>query len=271
MRFVFAMHHTQAGLQSKPPRRSKPRWRKWLHRGFIVWAVVSAAWLANSFRTRDVDPVLLQSDAAVTVLDVEESLQFLPKSQGKPGLIFVCGSGVAARAYAPMLRPIADAGHSVFILKLPYRFAPLASHKLAAIARVHQIVAEHPEISQWVLSGHSLGGALACRVVLNAPKSFSALVLVGTTHPKGDNLASLEIPVTKVYGTNDGVAPSEKIHSNKHLLPEHTKWVLIDGANHSQFGHYGHQLLDGSATISRRDQQDKTRNALLESLDTVTD
>ncbi|HSG73420.1 MAG TPA: alpha/beta fold hydrolase, partial [Planctomycetaceae bacterium] len=234
--------------------------------------VVSTGFLANSFRTRDVDAVLLQSDSSVTVLDGEEILQFLPKSQQhQPGLIFICGSGVSAYAYAPLLRPVADRGYFVCVIKLPYRFAPLESHKLEALDRVRQVMTEHPDISRWVLSGHSLGGALACRIARDNPNSISALVLVGTTHPKSDNLASLQIPVTKVYGSNDGVAPTEKVHANLNLLPKHTKWVLIEGANHSQFGNYGHQLLDGTATISRTDQQDRTRTALLESLEGVTD
>ena len=40
----------------------------------------------------------------------------------------------------------------------------------------------------------------------------------------------------------------------------------IKGGNHSQFGHYGHQLFDGKATISREAQQAATRTALLEAL-----
>lgn len=203
----------------------------------MIWAVVSTALLANTFRTRDVDFQLLQSDTSVTVLNGEESLQFLPKSRGNTGLIFVCGSGVAAHAYVPLLRPVTDAGYSVFIIKLPYRFASLESHKLVAINRIQRVIAERIEISQWVLSGHSLGAALASRVARDNPELLSALVLVGTTHPKDDDLTSLKFPVTKIYASNDGVAPSEKIHANKHLLPEHTRWVLINGGNHSQFAH----------------------------------
>jgi len=248
-----------------------PSWRRWLRRGFVIWTVVSVSWFANSFRTQGVDPGLLQSDASVTVLDGEESIQFLPTSQRKPGLIFISGAGVAAHAYAPLVRPIADAGYAVFVIKLPYRLAPLESHKLAAMGRVQRAMAKHPGVSRWVLSGHSLGGALACRLARTSPKSISALVLVGTTHPKTDDLSSLEFPVTKVFGANDGVAPVEKIQANMKLLPKHTKWILIEGANHSQFGHYGHQLLDGTATISRSDQQDRTRAALLESLEGLTD
>jgi pimeloyl-ACP methyl ester carboxylesterase len=210
---------------------------------------------------------LLHSDEAVTVVNDSELLRFLPKSPRKAGLIFLCGSGVAGKAYAPLLKPVADAGYPVFIIKLPYRFAPFESHKLTAIDRVQRVISDHKEISEWILSGHSLGGALACRIARDNPKTLSALVLIGTTHPRHDDLTWLEFPVTKVYASNDGIAPFEKINANRRLLPKHTTWILIDGGNHSQFGNYGRQLLDGSASISRSDQQDITRTAILDLLE----
>jgi pimeloyl-ACP methyl ester carboxylesterase len=244
--------------------------RCWIRLAFLLWAVFSTAWLANSMRTRGVDPALLRSDAVVKVLDAATTLSFEPVARtNSTALIFICGSGVAAQAYAPLLRPIAEAGHAVFIVKLPLRFAPFESHKQEAIVRTRSPIAAHPQISRWVLSGHSLGGALACRVVQSDSHTFSALVLVGTTHPKQDDLSTLAIPVTKVYGSNDGVAPPDRMFGNKGLLPQNTRWVEIKGGNHSQFGHYGHQLLDGKATISREAQQALTRSALLEALHNV--
>lgn len=251
-------------------KRTKPAWRKWVTRGFIAWAILSTAWLFDTFRTRGVDPRLLESGPSVTVREDSTALTMLAEPGNRAGLIFICGAGVAARAYVPLLRPIADAGYSVFIIKLPYRLAPLESHKQLAIARVQQMMAEHVRIPSWVLAGHSLGGALACRVARDRPTTMSALVLIGTTHPKRDNLASLSIPVVKVYGSRDGVAPSKKVDTNRHLLPAHTNWIRIEGANHSQFGHYGHQLFDGTASISRTDQQRRTRAALVETLDAAT-
>jgi pimeloyl-ACP methyl ester carboxylesterase len=79
-----------------------------------------------------------------------------------------------------------------------------------AVDRVRGLTAAHAEIGRWVVSGHSLGAALACRAVQSAPSAFSALVLLGTTHPKnGDDLSSLAMPVTKVYASNAGVAPAK--------------------------------------------------------------
>jgi hypothetical protein len=252
---------------NRPVRRA---WRRWLRRGFLIWAFISTLWLANSYRTRGVADDVLQTSPTVSVVDGATTLEFKPtSSDAKSGLIFICGSGVAAYAYAPMLRPIAEAGYPVFIVKLPFRFAPLESQKQTAVECALSVIGSHPEISQWVLSGHSLGGALACRAVRPDPTAFSAMVLVGTTHPKLDDLSSLTMRITKVYASNDGIAPKDKILSSKQLLPKETQWVEIEGGNHSQFGHYGHQLFDGRATISREAQQAATRVALLETLKKV--
>jgi len=241
--------------------------RHWVRSGFLLWAVISTLWLANSMRTRGVDDNVLRSSPTIAVIDRPATLEFLPAAADHQGaLIFICGSGVAAQAYAPLLRPIAEARYAVFIIKLPYRFAPLESHKESAVGRARAVIATHPEVSHWVVSGHSLGGALACRVTQSDPAHVSAMVLIGTTHPRQSDLSSLTIPVTKVYASNDGVAPADRMFSNKRLLPAHTKWVEIRGGNHSQFGHYGHQLLDRDATVSREAQQSQTRAALLEAL-----
>ena len=254
-------------LATVPARRWAKGIRRWLRLVFLLWAVTSTIWLANSMRTQGVDAGLMRSGDAVSVSDGKATLEFLPDSaERETGLVFFCGSGVSAQAYAPLLRPIADAGFSVFIVKLPYRFAPLEAHKEEALARARRVILDHGHIAHWVISGHSLGGALAARFALAQPGDVSALVLIGTTHPKQDDLSFLRVPVTKIYAANDGIAPPDQVLSNRRLLPPHTRWVRIDGGNHSQFGHYGHQLFDGQATISREAQQKVVRTQLLEAL-----
>lgn len=246
-----------------PQVRRRPAWRRWVRIAFLSWATVSSLWLANSVRTQGVDPNLLKSNEQVEVVNQSTTLEFLPTANAsETALVFICGSGIAAEAYAPLLRPIADAGIAVFVVRLPYRFAPFETHKQEAVNIARSLPPQHPEFSRWVLSGHSLGAALACRVVSNDAGSFDAMVLIGSTHPKLDSLSSLKIPVTKVYATLDGVASSDDIVANAKLLPPHTRWVEIQGGNHSQFGHYGHQLFDRRATITREAQQGQTRDVL---------
>lgn len=204
------------------------------------------------------------------MVDRATTLAFLPVTQKQnTALIFICGSGVSANAYAPLLRPVAEAGYAVFVVKLPWRFAPLESHKQSAVDSALGLIPAHPEFSRWVISGHSLGAALSCRAAQANPTAFSAMVLFGTTHPKQEDLSFLDIPVTKVYASRDGIAPREMVLANQRLLPAHTRWVEIRGGNHSQFGHYGHQLFDGTAAISRVEQQKFARSALLEAINEV--
>ena len=217
-------------------------------------------------RTRGVSEDAMRSTSRLAVVDGPEMLELRPANASRTGLVFICGSGVAARAYVPLLRPVAEAGYPVFVIKLPWRFAPLQTHKSSAVRRATIAIASHEEVSRWVVGGHSLGAALATRMVAGDPGAVDALVLIGTTHPKEMNLSSLTMEVTKVYASNDGVAPPERVLGNRHLLPGHAKFVEIRGGNHSQFGHYGHQLFDGDATITREAQQSMTRAALLEAL-----
>ena len=250
---------------------AKPgRWsavRPWIRRGFLLWAVFATAWMANSVRTQGVPDRVLEDGPAVALEDRDETLEFLPaEATGRAALIFICGAGISADAYAPLLRPIADAGYAVFVVKLPHRFAFFESSKQDAMARARSVMTANPGFTHWVISGHSLGGALASRVARSDPAGIASMVLIGTTHPKEDDLSSLRMRVTKVFASNDGVAPRDRVLANRRLLPPHTRMVEIDGGNHSQFGHYGHQLFDGTATITREAQQEATRAVLLEAL-----
>lgn len=168
-------------------------------------------WLANSYRTRGVDQALLAGS-----IDADENLFIPAHAKGvHSGLVFICGSGVAAEAYVPMLHPLADAGFPVVIIKLPLRFAPLDSNKDEALQRVRRAMAAHGDVRRWVVAGHSLGGALAARLAHDAPDLPAALVLVGTTHPKQQDLSGLRIPATKVFAANDGVARLADVRHSK--------------------------------------------------------
>lgn len=221
-------------------------------------------------RTRDVRDTTLASSPAVTVSDDGIVLAFQPDAASRQtALIFICGSGVSADVYGVLLRPVADAGYPVFIVNLPYRRAPLESHRPVVFERVRQMMAARPEVSRWVVSGHSLGAALAARFAGAGEDPLSGLLLIGTTHPQAEDLSQLQIPVTKVYATNDGMAAASKVLANKVKLPAHTRWVEIAGGNHAQFGRYIEPLADGEATISRAQQEALTRSAIIRLLDEV--
>lgn len=237
---------------------------RWLRLVLLVGAGFALLWLVRSLPPREVAETTLQSDEAVEVRNDGVVLAFLPtQGAGRTALIFICGSGVGAEAYAHLLRPVAQAGFPVFVVNLPFRRAPLESHRPVVFDRVQQVMTSHREVTSWVVSGHSLGAALAARFADAAPDRVSGLVLIATTHPQREDLSQLSIPVAKIYATNDGLVAVDRLLANRGKLPAHTRWVEIPGGNHSQFGRYDNTYVDGAATIDREQQEALTRSAII--------
>lgn len=233
---------------------------------WLVFAVAFFAYVVWSYQAADVDDAVLASDDAIEVVDADDQLAFTPRhAVQRARLVFLPGAMVDPKAYAPLARSIAERGYAVQVLKLPLRGASGLTQRHAVIERVAGLLRTDPR-RRWVVAGHSLGGALASRVALEHAPLLAGLVLIGTTHPRDFDLSALALDVTKVWGSRDGVARPEHVKASAARLPPQTHWVEIAGGNHSQFGHYGWQLGDRRAAISRAEQQDLTRQALIEAL-----
>lgn len=239
---------------------------------WITFGVLFMLWMLNSFRAQGFDRAVLESDEIVSVEETNQFLHFQPQENQQPsGFIFFPGGMVAPEAYAPMSRAISDQGFNVFIVRLPFGSAPLASQEASVMEQALQIMDANDTIQNWVVGGHSRGAAIASRFAYLHGESFDGLILIGTSHPKEEafDLSSTTLAVTKIYATNDGLASMEEVEANAQYLPDSTTWVQIEGGNHSQFGYYGSQLGDNSATISREQQQKITVDAILSALNGV--
>jgi pimeloyl-ACP methyl ester carboxylesterase len=108
------------------------------------------------------------------------------------------------------------------------------------------------------VGGHSLGG-VAAAAYASTHTDIDGLVL-WASYPANDSLKASTLNVLSIYGTQDirGVTPFE---NSQALLPLNTKYVVIQGGNHSQFGDYGLQPGDHEATITSADQQKQVVNA----------
>jgi pimeloyl-ACP methyl ester carboxylesterase len=242
---------------------------KWIRRIWMGAGLAFMAWLFWNAQAQGVDPELLRTGEAIVVADSGPFLRFSPRAPSSTsGLIFLPGAAIDPTAYVPLLRAVADAGHPAVLVRLPWRMAPTAGSQITVWERIAAVQAAEPG-RRWLLAGHSRGAALSARFAGAHPDLLAGLVLIGTTHPKRGSLTSLAIPVTKIYGTRDCVADSASVLANASLLPPGTRWVRIEGANHRQFGWYGAQLGDCSATISREAQQTRTLEVLRTVLDSI--
>jgi len=241
----------------------------------IIWitlGVLFLLWMGNSFRAQGFERAILESDQMVAVEETKQLIHFQPNNnQQLTSLIFFPGGLVAPEAYAPMSRTLSEQGFNVFILKVPFGSAPLASQQAKVMERALEIMEVNASIQHWAVGGHSRGAAIAARFAHLYGEYFDSLILIGTSHPKEEafDLSSTTLAVTKIYATNDGLASVEEVEAGSQFLPDDTKWVLIEGGNHSQFGYYGSQLGDNAATISRERQQELTVNAILSALNNL--
>jgi len=219
----------------------------------VIWAGTPAAPMPEALWA-------VESDAKVQV-ETEPWWVFSP-STGEPtaGLVLYPGARVDPRAYAPAAHTLAQEGYLVVIAPMPLNLAILAPDRAA------DVMTAFPEIDRWAVGGHSLGGAMAARFAYQNPDTVQRLVLWAAYPASTDDLSGLPLAVTSIYGTRDGLTTGAKITASRALLPGDTRWVVIEGGNHAQFGWYGPQPGDGTATVSREEQQRQIVAATLELL-----
>jgi hypothetical protein len=252
-------------VQSSTPAPRRRRWWLWILLALLVAGVLAVAgfvlWASNPAQPMAQALAALQGDAQVGVIEGKWII-FQPMQAAKStGFIFYPGGLVDPRAYAPQARAIAEKGYPVVIVPMPLNLA------VFGVNRADEVMAEFPEVQQWVIGGHSLGGAMSASYVKNHPGATDGLVFWAAFPASGDSLADQsDLIVYSIYGTLDGLATPDKVLAAKPLLPATARFIPIEGGNHAQFGWYGDQSGDNPATISRVEQQAITVDATVEVL-----
>jgi pimeloyl-ACP methyl ester carboxylesterase len=238
--------------------------RVWVTLG-IGATIVFAGWSLLAYRASGAAKQALRGDERVVVERSEGLIRFTPAAgpEAAVGLLFFPGALVDPVAYAPLGRAAAAAGFPAVIIPLPLRGAFGGAESPELYARADSLLRHSAAPARWVVGGHSRGAVVASTFASRPPRGFAGLLLVGSSHPRDVDLSRLEVPVTKVAATRDGLASRPEVEANAHLLPPTTRWVWIDGGNHSQFAWYGFQPGDRLADLPRTDQQRATVEAML--------
>ncbi|MBE6014652.1 MAG: hypothetical protein E7241_04715 [Lachnospiraceae bacterium] len=194
----------------------------------------------------------LKTDENVTVSETNTAWFFDGAGTDK-ALIFYPGGKVEETAYAPILRKLAEKGIDCFLVKMPFRMAVFGVNKADEIMSTYSY-------GKWYMGGHSLGGAMAANYAASHSQDIAGLIMLAAypTAKIDDGMLYLSI-----YGSCDRVMAKDSYEKYKTNWPKNAVESVIDGGNHSQFGSYGFQEGDGEATISRKEQEEKTVREIL--------
>jgi len=220
-------------------------------------------WTNSYYKATDQTLTVFQSDSSVTV-ERGKYITFTPKISTDTGFIFYPGGKVSEDAYAPLCRSIARQGYKVVIVTMPFKLAVFGKNKASAVE------ASYPEIKNWAIGGHSLGGVMAASYAFSSPSSIKALILYASYPQASNNMSSQHIKVLSTWGSKDGVADINKIKAAEKLLPKDTIFESIEGGNHGQFGNYGFQKGDNISTISTDKQQEIAAKGTVAILDMIS-
>lgn len=235
-----------------------------LYGSFIIAIIIMVfiLWASSALGPEPEALAALRSDDHVTV-SLNDYVVFQPASRKiSTAFVFYPGGRVDYRSYAAPLRRIAAEGYLVILLPVRLNLAILD------INAADGPIASFPEIRHWVVGGHSLGGAAAAAYAGRNDKLDG--VVFWASYPADDTLKNTDLRILSIYGTLDmsGVDSFEASRAN---LPSTTRFVVIDGGNHGQFGDYGVQPGDNEATISRADQQKQAVEATVKLLKEVSE
>jgi dienelactone hydrolase len=175
--------------------------------------------------------------------------------------VFYPGGRVDYRSYAAPLHKIAAEGYLVILLPVPLNLA------FFDVNAAERAIAAFPEIRHWVVGGHSLGG-VAAGLYAKKKENLDGVVF-WASYPADDSLKDTDMKILSIYGTLD-MGGMDAFDASRANLPPDTKFVVIDGGNHAQFGDYGFQPGDHEATIARAEQQKQIVDATLKFLKEIS-
>jgi len=174
----------------------------------------------------------------------------------KTGFIFYPGGKVEHTAYEPLLKACAENNILCILIQMPFHLAVLDINAADGIKE------QFPDIENWYIGGHSLGGSMAASYVSKNVNQFDGLILLASYSTV--DLSKTDLNILCVYGSEDKVLNHKKYEKYRTNLSDAVEEVVLDGGCHAYFGMYGEQDGDGTPTLKNEEQITLTANKIIE-------
>lgn len=219
----------------------------------LTLAICVAAFLFTGYDADEDALMALHGTDWVTVEQSEGQVAFIPK-EIEAGFIFYPGGRVEYTAYAPMMQELAHSNVLCVLVEMPMDLAVF--HKDAADG----IQEQFPQVEEWYIGGHSLGGVMAADYVSRHTDDFDGLVLLASY--SSADLSGTDLKVLTAYGDKDGIMNMDRYEEGLEKLPAGYVEDVLEGGNHAYFGSYGDMAGDGEAFISAYVQYKATAQSI---------
>ena len=166
------------------------------------------------------------------------------------GFIFYPGGKVEYRAYEPLMKALAAEGILCALVEMPFNLAIFDTNAAEGIKD------KYPDIDNWYMGGHSLGGSAAAMYLESNADEYKGLILLGSYSTV--DLSDTNLQILSIYGSEDEVINRDKYNDSLKNMPKSFYEFVIQGGCHAYFGMYGEQDGDGTPTISNEFQIDVT-------------
>lgn len=225
---------------------------------FVVVALaitvgVSAIYLGDYYRADNEAIGAFLPQGTTWSEEPDGTIVFEPEGATK-GFVFYPGGKVEYTAYIPLMQACAEQGILCVLVEMPFNLAVFDVNAADGIQE------QYPQIEDWYIGGHSLGGSMAASYLADNAEDYEGLILLGSYSTA--DLSDTDLAVLSVYGSEDKVMNREKYDENKSNLPSDFTEAVIDGGCHAYFGMYGAQNGDGTPTISNEEQINLTAIAI---------
>lgn len=221
--------------------------------------ICAGAWYVSDYYHADeyAMEVVADRDGDADGVEVRDlgrpGLAFIP-TNASSGFVFYPGAKVQPEAYAPLMQECARRGILCVLLRPTFNLAILDTNLADGIK------AEFPEVTRWAIGGHSMGGVAAADYLSRHESEYADIAFLAS-YPAAD-LTGFDGEALSIVGTEDQVLKLDSFEAARTKQPKTSSELDIQGGNHAYYGNYGEQAGDGTASITRDEQQAQVADAL---------
>ena len=229
---------------------------------FAIAICLASTWISEYMaypaKTDLIDDYLQTNLSSYNVLisNLDNTTLVFKGKSTKAALVFYPGGNVDYNSYKPLMASLASKGIMCVLYKMPLNIA------FFNIIAARGIKDKFPEIKNWYIGGHSLGGLCSSFYLYFKKNEFKGLILLGSYTTV--DFSNTHLKVISILGTEDKVINMERYNKSKTNYPKDFTEIKIDGGCHSYFGMYGLMKNDGTPSISNIEQIEYTSNKISE-------